>query len=467
MNKQKSKHHVIGKYIYRDICKLTLTAISSYIFFRAWYSFVSVNNHTGMLLGMGNLLMSVLIYAAIYFIVGHWLQAFKIGVDRMANLIASQVLTLLVTDFFEIFISCAITGQFRFAPQFLRIYFVIFLIASVINCVLVVCMVNIYRRIYPPLHMIEIYGETHNVLYQKINSVSYKYNVTDLLSCDEKEDIIREKIKPFDAVLINDLPAQKKNMVLKICFAMDKRIYFVPKISDILVKNSEELNLFDTPLFLDRNQSMRRVQKVIKRFFDILLSAMALIILSPIFLITAVCIKAEDHGPVFYRQERVTLNGRHFMILKFRSMIVDAEKDGRPHPAGEKDDRITRTGRVIRACRIDELPQLINILKGDMSIVGPRPERWEHCEKYRADIPEWDLRNKVRGGLTGYAQVYGKYDTTALDKLKLDLIYITNYSLLLDLQIIFQTVKILFQKESTEGFSEDRVKEMHDAGKDR
>lgn len=150
------------------------------------------------------------------------------------------------------------------------------------------------------------------------------------------------------------------------------------------------------------------------------------------------------------------------MILKFRSMIVDAEKDGRPHPAGEKDDRITKVGSFIRACRIDELPQLINILKGDMSIVGPRPERWEHCEKYSEEIPEWNLRNKVRGGLTGYAQVYGKYNTTALDKLKLDLIYITNYSFLLDLQIIFQTVKILLQKESTEGFSESQISEMHD-----
>ena len=139
---------------------------------------------------------------------------------------------------------------------------------------------------------------------------------------------------------------------------------------------------------------------------------------------------------------------------------MDAEKDGRPHPAGEKDERITRVGRVIRACRVDELPQFINILKGDMSIVGPRPERWEHCEMYRKEIPEWDFRNKVRGGLTGYAQVYGKYNTTALDKLKLDLIYITNFSILLDLQIIFETLKILFLKESTEGFTEERISEM-------
>ena len=147
-------------------------------------------------------------------------------------------------------------------------------------------------------------------------------------------------------------------------------------------------------------------------------------------------------------------------------MIPDAEKDGRPHPATEEDDRITRVGKVIRACRIDELPQLINILKGDLSIVGPRPERVEHVERYTAKIPEFSFREKVKGGLTGYAQVYGKYNTTALDKLKLDLIYITNYSLLLDVQIIFETVKILFQKESTEGFTEEQEEDIENFNED-
>lgn len=147
-------------------------------------------------------------------------------------------------------------------------------------------------------------------------------------------------------------------------------------------------------------------------------------------------------------------------------MIEDAEKDGRPHPAGENDDRITRVGRVIRACRVDELPQLLNIIRGEMSIVGPRPERVEHVQKYTEDIPEFVFRTKVKAGLTGMAQVYGKYNTTALDKLKFDMIYITNFSILLDLQIIFETLKILFQKESTEGFSEEQARTLHDAGEE-
>ena len=193
---------------------------------------------------------------------------------------------------------------------------------------------------------------------------------------------------------------------------------------------------------------------------DIVLSGLSLIILSPVFLITAIAIKLEDRGPVFFRQERCTLYGRVFSILKFRSMIVGAEKAGVSVPATEKDPRITKVGAFIRATRIDELPQLINILKGDMSIVGPRPERVEHVEKYSREIPEFSYRLMVKGGLTGYAQVYGKYNTTAYDKLKLDLMYIQNYSLLLDIELILKTIKILFTKESTEGFSEERSEEM-------
>lgn len=222
------------------------------------------------------------------------------------------------------------------------------------------------------------------------------------------------------------------------------------------------MNLFDTLLYLRRNNGIPLWKLIVKRFFDIVLSAFTLVVLSPLFVLVALAIKHEDGGPVFFRQERCTLGGKKFMILKFRSMIVDAEKDGRPHPVTEDDDRITKVGKIIRACRIDELPQLINILKGDMSIVGPRPERVEHVERYKAAIPEFAFREKMKGGLTGYAQVYGKYNTTALDKLKLDLMYITNYSLVLDVQIIFETVKILFQKESTEGFSEEQELDIHD-----
>ena len=162
---------------------------------------------------------------------------------------------------------------------------------------------------------------------------------------------------------------------------------------------------------------------------------------------------------MFYRQDRVTLDGKVFSILKFRSMIVNAEKNGISQPATDRDPRITKVGRVIRATRIDELPQILNILKGDMSIVGPRPERVEHVEKYTAEIPEFEYRLKVKGGLTGYAQIYGKYNTSAYDKLRLDLMYIENYSLMLDIKLILMTVRIMLSKESTEGFDEEALAE--------
>lgn len=184
-------------------------------------------------------------------------------------------------------------------------------------------------------------------------------------------------------------------------------------------------------------------------------------ILSPIFLITAIAIKVTDNGPVFYKQIRLTKDGKEFGILKFRSMRVDAEKDGVARlSSGENDDRITPVGKIIRACRVDELPQLINILKGDLSIVGPRPERPEIAAQYCEEMPEFSLRLQAKAGLTGYAQVYGKYNTTPYDKLTMDLMYIAHPSIVEDLKIMFATVKILFMPESTEGVAEGHTTAM-------
>ncbi len=450
-----------GKYVYRGACAVILTLIALVAFYIEWRDFVEVNNQTGHLTGLGNIGMALGIYGLLYIIIGRGLKAFKIGVNRISNVLASQVLTLLTVNCIEIFVSMAITGEFRFFWKLSAMFLIVFCVQSVVICSLVIPMIGRYRKLFPPLKLIEIYGEkAENLLYKFIGRPD-KYIIAKSITFSDIASIA-EEIDNFDAVLINDLPANQKNRILKLCFEKDKRVYFTPKLSDILVKGAEELNLFDTPLYLRRNNGIPIWKLAVKRFFDIVLSVFTLVVLSPVLLIVALAIKHEDGGPVFYKQERCTIGGKKFMILKFRSMIVDAEKDGRPHPVTEDDDRITKVGKVIRACRIDELPQLINILKGDMSIVGPRPERVEHVERYKAMIPEFAFREKMKGGLTGYAQVYGKYNTTALDKLKLDLMYITNYSLLLDVQIIFETVKILFQKESTEGFSEAQEMDIHD-----
>ncbi len=450
----KQRRKIETKYVYRSVCALLLTLIATGMFLYTWYGFVSVNNYTGHLTWRGNLAMATAIYFMLFLVIGRWLHAFSIGVDRKIVLLPSLALTIIVVNFIEIIVSCAITGQFRFFVAFLGRYAVLCLAQIVLLALLVIQMVNIYRRLFPPLRLLEIYGDHQNDLHGKVNLRWDKYEIVGTIYVDDVLDKFESEIRKYDGILINDVPTSIEHLLIKKCYAQDKRVYYSPKLSDILVHSASILNIFDTPLFLNRNQRIPLGSAFAKRTLDIVASLAGLIVLSPIFLITALAIKIEDGGPVIYKQARVTKDMKVFDILKFRSMIVNAEEAGKPQLATKNDERITKVGRVIRTTRIDELPQLINILKGDMSLVGPRPERVKYVEKFISEIPEFRFRYKVRGGLTGYAQVFGKYNTSPLDKLKLDLIYITNRTMLLDLQIILGTLKILFNKESTEGIEE-------------
>ena len=222
-----------------------------------------------------------------------------------------------------------------------------------------------------------------------------------------------------------------------------------------MIRNSESIDLFDSPLLLFRNNGLTYRQMFVKRAMDIVISLSGIVLASPVMLLIAAFVKAYDHGPVFYRQKRLTKDGAEFEILKFRSMVVNSEKYG-ARLAKKNDSRITPIGRVIRRLHFDELPQLFNILKGDMAFVGPRPERREITDEYAKSIPEFSYRLKVKAGLTGYAQVYGQYNTVPYDKLKMDLTYITSYSIWLDIKLIILTVKILFQKEKSEGVKDSQ-----------
>ena len=181
-----------------------------------------------------------------------------------------------------------------------------------------------------------------------------------------------------------------------------------PKLTDIMLRGAKNITLFDTPLLLVKGTGLTPAQRVAKRAMDLLVCSIAMIVAAPVMAVVAIAIKLEDGGPVFFKQKRLTKYGRECEILKFRRMIVDAEKYAGAVLATENDPRITKVGKVIRATRLDELPQILNILKGDMSLVGPRPERKVIAEEYYKDIPEFAYRLKVRGGLTGYAQIYGK-----------------------------------------------------------
>jgi len=237
-------------------------------------------------------------------------------------------------------------------------------------------------------------------------------------------------------------------------------VYVMPKIGDIIMSGAKQMHLFHLPFLRVGRYDPAPEYLFVKRVFDIVVSACALIVLSPLMLAVAIAIR-RDGGPAFYRQCRLTRDGKRFDVLKFRSMRVDAERDGVARlSTGDADPRITPVGHFIRKCRIDELPQLINILRGDMSIVGPRPERPEIAQQYETQLPEFSLRLQAKAGLTGYAQVYGKYNTTPYDKLQMDLMYIANPSFWEDLRIIFATIKILFLPESTEGVAEGQENAM-------
>ncbi len=386
-------------------------------------------------------------YVLILFFFTNTFGGYKIGYMRIQDIILSNILAIFcgtVTAYLEV---CLVANDYLTPVPLLWVAAVE--IAFIIPWTYLVR--KFYARMYPPRQMLVIYGEySPHGLIEKINARSDKYDICGSISCYTEEEKLYAEIDRNSAVVLADLPAAKRNRILKHCYRHSIRTYVTPKISDILFRGADDIHLFDTPLLLSRNYGLPIDQRFLKRTMDIILSAIGLILASPFMLVIAIAIKLCDGGPVFYEQERLTRDGREFRMYKFRSMYLDSEKKG-ARLAAKGDSRITPVGHIIRNIHFDELPQLINILKGDMSMVGPRPERKVIADAYQKEIPEFDFRLKVKAGLTGYAQVYGKYNTEPYDKLKLDLTYIENYSIWLDLRILLLTFKILFVKENTEG----------------
>ena len=385
------------------------------------------------------------------------MDGFQFGNLRRFDLVMAQAIGLFAANVITYFQLCLIANK--------MISVVPMLMLMLVQCVMIVLFVVIYnaslRWLYKPHDMILVFGTDNAVtLKLKMDTRRDKYRINKLISVEKGFKAVCEEIVKHDAVIINDVPAQIRNDLVKFCYNNKIRAYVVPKITDIILRGGENITTFDTPMLMTHGFGPTVTERFFKRVMDIILCLLAMIVAAPIMIVVAIAIKLEDGGPVFYKQKRATIDGKEFDILKFRSMIVDAEKGGFSIPATGKDPRITKVGNVIRACRVDELPQILNILKGDMSVVGPRPERLEHVQKYGEEIPEFMYRLKVKGGLTGYAQIYGKYNTTAYDKLRLDLMYIENYSILLDIKLILMTIRILFSKESTEGFEKQQENEL-------
>ena len=389
-------------------------------------------------------------YPILLFVFGKVFGAFRIS-SRRIDIIFSHIGTLVIVNLLSYFIIVLATRVYVTVWPLI----VLFVVEVALTVIWIILVKKINLILYPVRRMLLIHGGySYKDIVFTMNTKSERYVVKETIDADEDIEVIKGRIADYESILISDIPAQRRNDILKYCYEINKRVYMTPKLSDILIRSAGDVHVGDTQIFLLKNYGLSAEQRFIKRLFDIVVSGLMIAVSSPLMLIVAILIRAEDKGPVFYRQERYTMNARKFKIIKFRSMIVDAEKDGFI-PSTEGDPRVTKVGKFIRATRIDELPQIINILKGDMSWVGPRPERTEHVEEYTKNIPEFNYRLLVRGGLTGYAQVYGKYNTTAYDKLRLDLIYIENFSILMDLRILVLTLKIIFTPEATEGFSQE------------
>ena len=358
---------------------------------------------------------------------------FRIGYLKKGNLLCSQILSIGLLNLIT-YIQISLLDKKFHDPRILLGMTVVQLLIALIWTFL----------FQPAFHLME-----------KIHSREDKYYLETAIHIGVGIKAILEEAKKYDALIIGDIPAKDRNALLKKCFEQDIRTYTVPKLSDILIRTSQELDIFDSPLLLSRNDGISDLQRFIKRAMDFICSSIGIVVLSPFFLLVALSIYLTDRGPVFYKQTRLTEGGKEFQICKFRTMIQNAEAKTGARLAAEHDDRILPVGHFLRRTRLDELPQLFNIWKGEMSIVGPRPERPELAAEIEKEIPEFCYRLKMKAGLTGYAQVYGKYNTTSYDKLKLDLTYIRNYSLLLDLKLILMTPKIMMLKESTEGVADN------------
>lgn len=436
----------------KKILKLSYTALSLVIAFctadAIWYWNVAPGWSQGYF-GMKTLLMVGILYCVVYFFFAKMYDAHKIGLYRLQELAFSQMLAYGISD------GVLFIAAFFWFHNFQRIRIRLFLLAFVLQLVLILINTFLFNRLYAhfdePRKIMILYGsEDYKRLLMKIQEKNRRYQVLACMSESEDISAILETLAKCKDIYLCDVRDEVKDRVILFCNAHQKDIHISMDIGDLLILGDEVSHSFDTPFLRNKKTPVAWYYPFLKRLSDIGISVTAILLLSPIMIVTALSIKLYDHGPVFYKQTRLTKDGRRFEIIKFRSMKMDAEKNG-AQLSTVHDARITPIGKIIRKLRIDELPQLFNILKNDMAVVGPRPERPEIASQYEQDIPEFHLRLRVKAGLTGYAQVYGKYNTTPLDKLKLDLIYIAQRSVLFDLRILFYTLKIIFIPESTEG----------------
>ena len=428
---------------------LNVAGITGLMAFEWYHNFA--NAIPNPLSNTGNIII-ILLYLILIVTFTQLNNGYKIGENRITESFYYNTISLICINILYFIIICLMYRTYL--KVMLTPYLKITFIQIIYLAFWAIFSNKVYFLIYKARKILYVYEDNVGPALSKMRKRHDKYNVASIKEVYSINNL-DDELKKYEAVVLDIKNSNIKDLYINTCYVHHKRLYIVPDYTDVLIESSEMVNLLDSPIYLLKNRGISYEQDIIKRIFDLIISLIALIVLSPIFIITIIAIKLEDHGPVFYTQRRLTKNGKVFKIIKFRSMIVDAEKYSGAVRMSSHDNRITHVGKVIRAIRVDELPQLLNIIKGDMSIVGPRPERPEIAEEIYQTVPEFRYRLNGRAGLTGYAQVMGKYNTSFEDKLMYDLMYLENYSLLFDLKIMLLTIKTLFKPDATEGVKED------------
>lgn len=433
--------------------KCFITALVGISVFYVWTTFYNPDIPLRFF-RLGNYLLAVS-FTVLYVIFVRVYGGFMVGTASVLDLIFSQVISLgfLEAAKYVIFslLSYKLLSPFPFMGEFA--------LSAVVAAIWCFAADYVYFHLHKPKKTVVIFGNIDSYDSMKgIRGMTKRFDVVKTYNCEKISlEEIYEKIKEVDAVFTCGVPSDYRNEIVKHCMAVGTDCYVKPKISDTIIRGGKTIQMMNVPVYRCKRSDCSIIYMFIKRLADIILSLIAILLSSPFMAVTAIMIKLYDKGDVFYRQVRLTKDGKEFKIIKFRSMVQDAEKDGVARLAKDGDDRITPVGKVIRKLRLDELPQLFNILKGDMSFVGPRPERPEIAKQYEKEMPEFALRLQVKAGLTGYAQVYGKYNTPPYDKVQMDLMYIANQSLIEDLKLMLMTFKILFISSSTEGVEENQT----------
>ncbi len=380
---------------------------------------------------------------------------YDIGKRKSKPIMHSLILTVAFTDVISMLMLSVMNTNERnnktFELEQPELLLVVFVIQFIIISVFTYGGNKLYFTLFDPEDCIIITSSQRslNEVIKGINKYKLQYKICKI--ADYRDVKLREYINEHDTIFIYDIPVKERTAIVEYCYQNMKNVFFNPDMHDVIETNSKHIILDDVSMFGNFSKGLTLEQKIVKRISDILISIIALIVTSPVLLIASIAIKIEDKGSIIFKQNRATQGGKIFSVYKLRTMKEDVEN----YSVIENDERVTKVGKFLRKYRIDEIPQFINVLKGDMSVVGPRPEMLANIFNYTSVLPEFEYRLRVKAGITGYAQIAGKYNTSPKDKLILDLMYIEEYSLWLDIKLLFQTALVILKKDSTEAFKKE------------